>query len=394
MAMLVEAGFWVCLLLVIYIYAGYPLAALLLARFRSRAVHQADISPSVSVLIAACNEEREIEATVLNKLRQDYPQDRLEVIVVSDASSDRTDAIVEALARRSPQRLRLLRQQRRQGKTQALNTAVAHATGDIIVFADANSTYAPDAVRLLVRNFADPAVGYVTGRMIYSNPDGTGIGEGSGAYMRYENWLRTIETRLGSVVGVDGGIDAVRKELYVPMRPDQLPDFVLPLNVVERGKRVIYEPEAILREAALGAADDELRMRVRVSLRALWALYDKRNLLNPLRHPLFAWQLLSHKVLRYLAFLPLIGLLLLNSLAIAAHPLFAICMALQVLAYGLAALGPWFASSPAAPSRLLVPYYFVLLNIACALAAWKFMLGQKITVWKPRVGTDGPHHAD
>jgi hypothetical protein len=221
--------------------------------------------------------------------------------------------------------------------------------------------------------------------MVYTNPDGTGIGEGSGAYMRYENLLRELETRLGSVVGVDGGIDAVRRALYAPMRADQLPDFVLPLGVVEQGARVVYEPEARVYEAALGAAADEFRMRVRVSLRALWALLDKWSLLNPFRYPLFAWQLLSHKVLRYSAFVPLAGLLVSNLVVAGAHPFYLVFLILQLIAYALAAAGPLLSRMPA--SGLLTPYYFVLLNLACAAAAWKFVKGQKMATWKPRGGS-------
>lgn len=384
--MLVEMGFWLCLVLVLYIYVGYPAAVFLLARLTGREVRKADIEPEVTVLIAAFNEEQEIERTVLNKLSQDYPSDRLEVVVISDGSTDRTDEMVEDLAGRHPGRVRFLRQEPRQGKTQALNKAVAHATGDILVFSDANSIYAPDAIRRLVRGFADPSVGYVTGQMIYTNPDGSGIGDGSGAYMRYENQLRVLESRLSSVVGVDGGIDAVRPELYVPMRPDQLPDFVLPLNVVEQGKRVIYEPDAKLYEPALSVATDEFRMRVRVSLRALWALHDKRNLLDPFQYPLFAWQLLSHKVLRYGAFVPLAGLLVFNALIVGEHPFYLGFLVMQLSAYGLAALGHWLGRMPTAAFKILAPYYFVILNAACAVAIWKFLSRQKMVLWKPRVG--------
>ncbi len=384
--MLIEVGFWVCLGLVLYIYVGYPVVVFLLARLIGRDVRKADVEPKVTVLIAAFNEEREIQRTVLNKLSQDYPPDRLEVIVISDGSTDRTDEIVRNLAKRNEGRVRFLRQEPRQGKTQALNMAVAHATGDILVFSDANSIYAPDSIHQLVRGFADPMVGYVTGQMIYMNPDGSGIGEGSGAYMRYENLLRVLETRLSSVVGVDGGIDAVRRELYVPMRPDQLPDFVLPLNVIEQGRRVVYDPDAILYEPALSAAADEFRMRVRVSLRALWALYDKRNLLNVIHYPLFAWQLISHKVLRYGAFVPLIGLLIFNALIIDRHPLYLSFLALQLSAYGLAILGFWLSRFSSVASKMLVPYYFVILNMACVVALWKFINGQKMVLWKPRVG--------
>jgi cellulose synthase/poly-beta-1,6-N-acetylglucosamine synthase-like glycosyltransferase len=384
--MFVEVAFWVCLGMVIYIYAGYPVCVFLLSLILKRDVRKADIEPSITVVISAFNEEREIERTVVNKLSQDYPSGRVQVLVVSDGSTDRTNEIVQGLVDRSEGRLRLLLQEPRQGKTQALNMAIRHTVADTVVFADANSIYAPNALRALVRSFADPSVGYVSGRMVYTNPMGVGIGEGSGTYMSYENVLRDLETRLGSMVGVDGGIDAIRRELYVPMRPDQLPDFVLPLSVVEKGKRVVYESDAVLYEPALSSAMEEFRMRVRVSLRALWGLYDKRSLLNPLRYPLFAWQLISHKVLRYAAFLPLAGLLIFNTAVAGEHPFFAGFLALQLSACAIAALGHFLRRLPARASKLLVPYYFVILNAACVIAFWKFLTGQKMILWKPRQG--------
>lgn len=384
--MLVETGFLVCLALVLYIYGGYPAVVFMLSRTLRRTIWKSDIYPRVTVIISAFNEEKEIESTVENKLVQDYPQDRLEIIVVSDGSTDRTDEIVRSLAERSEGRLKFLRQELRQGKTQALNLAVSEASGEILVFADANSMYALDTLKKIVRNFADQSVGYVTGQMVYTNPDGTGFAEGSGAYMRYENALRAWETQVSSIVGVDGGIDAVRRELYVPMRFDQLPDFLLPLNVVEQGKRVIYEPEALLYESALSNSTDEFRMRVRVSLRALWALYDKRNLLNPFRFPMFAWQLVSHKVLRYCAFFPLIGAFVFNIMTMGRHPFYLCFLALQLLCYAWAASGYLLRRFPHTASKLLVPYYFVVLNLACAIAVWKFLHGQKVILWKPRGG--------
>lgn len=386
MMMLVEIAFWACLGLVTYIYVGYLAGVFLLAPILRRKVSKANIEPNIAIIISAFNEEREIESTVVNKLSQDYPLDRLEVIVVSDGSTDRTDEIVRGLANRSEGRLRLLRQEPRQGKTQALNMALRHTSADIVVFADANSIYAPNALRVLVRSFADPSVGYVTGQMIYTNPTDSGIGEGSGTYMSYENVLRTLETRLGSIVGVDGGIDAVRRELYVPMRPDQLPDFVLPLSVVEQGKRVVYESDAVVYEPALASVADEFQMRVRVSLRALWALYDKRTLLNPVRYPLFAWQLISHKVFRYGAFLPLMGLAVFNVLAVGQHPFYFGFLALQLAAYAFATLGHFLRRRNLKSPKLFVSYYFVVLNAACLLAVWKFLTGQKMVLWKPRQG--------
>lgn len=380
-----EAVFWVSVLLVLYVYAGYPLAVAVLGAVRTRRGRRAtmEVEPAVTVLIAAYNEEDAIVATVRNKLEQDYPADRLEVLVVSDGSSDRTDELVQAIG---DPRIRLLRQEPRAGKTSALNLAVLHARGAILVFSDANSLYAPDSVRHLVANFADPEVGYVSGRMVYANPEGTVIGDGCSAFMKYENWLRSAETRLGSVVGVDGGIDAVRRELYRPMNADQLPDFVLPLQVVAEGYRVVYEPGALLFEPALGRAGDEYRMRVRVSLRALWALCDMRRLLLGGGGALFAWQLWSHKVLRYLCFLFLAGAWLANGALLGEGWFFQASFVLQNAAWFGAFLSPLLEKKGRRMRLLALSNYFALLNLAAAHAFGKFLLGRKQVLWTPRKG--------
>jgi cellulose synthase/poly-beta-1,6-N-acetylglucosamine synthase-like glycosyltransferase len=384
--MYTELTFWVCFGLVAYIYAGYLAGVCVLAPILRRDVIKSDVTPSISVVISAFNEEREIERTVVNKLSQDYPSEQLEVIVVSDGSTDQTDEIVRGLVDRSEGRLKLFCQEPRQGKTQALNLALEHTSAEIVVFADANSMYSPKAIRSLVRSFADPSVGYVTGQIVYTNPTGSGVGAGTGSYMSYENLLRTCETRLGSIVGVDGGIDAIRRALYVPMQADQLPDFVLPLSVVEQGKRVVYEPDAVVYEPALSDAGNEFRMRVRVSLRAMWALYDKRMLLNPISGPLFAWQLMSHKVFRYGAFLPLFGLLASNMMVVGQHPFYAWFLGVQVVAYTFAIMGHFLRDASWVVAKLLMPYYFLIVNAACAFSFWKFLKGQKIVLWTPRVG--------
>lgn len=384
---MIETGAWLCMLLVVYTYAGYPILAAVVGRMLDRRTSKSPVACSVVVVISAYNEERDIEATVRNKLAQDYPDELLKVIVVSDESSDRTDEIVAAIASEHPGRVTLVRQSPRQGKTQALNRAISMSASDIVVFSDANSIYEPGAIRALVRNFADSTVGYVTGRMVYTNKTGSAVGEGAGSYMGYENLLRSFETRIGSIVGADGGIDAVRRELYVPMRADQLPDFVLPLAVVEQGKRVVYEPGAVLHEPALSHAADEFRMRVRVSLRALWALYDKRGLLNPFRHPVFAWQLFSHKVLRYMAFIPLAGAFVFSGLAAQTQALWQWIFVAELLCLGIAFAGHLLKDRPGMASRLLAPYYFLILNVACLFAFWKFVNGEKMTLWKPRTGS-------
>lgn len=375
--------FWLSLALLFYIYAGYPVLVWLFGRLRPGTptlTPTGSEQPTVTVLIAAYNEARHIEQTVRNKLTQDYPPEKLEVIVVSDESTDGTDQIVETI---EDVRVRLVRQQPRAGKTSGLNLIAPLARGEVLVFSDANSFYQPDTIAELVKPLQDPSVGYVTGRMLYRAPDGSTTGEGCSSYMRYENQLRAWETRLGSIVGVDGGVDAMRRRLWQPMRADQLPDFVAPLNVREQGYRVVYQPTARLYEDALAETSDEFRMRVRVSLRAWWALKDKAILLNPLRFGVFAWQLWSHKTLRYLApFFQLCALL--SNLVLAPRGgIWPVLLVLQVLFYGVA-IAAHRHRQRRLPAPVTAAYYLCVLNLASALAFVQFLRGKKQVIWQPR----------
>ena len=382
---MIESLFIFSAALLVYIYAGYPALVFLLSKTARDESTRQEYQPDVSILISAYNEEQYIRETIINKLEQNYPAGKIEVIVISDSSTDATDQIVEELSKDNDC-LTLIRQSPRQGKTSALNMAIKKASGEIIVFADANSIYDSHAVHELVKNFSDPDTGYVTGKMIYSNSDGSVTGDGCTTYMRYENFIRTCESKLGSLVGVDGGIDAMRKELHDTLNADQLPDFVQPLKVVEKGFRVIYEPRAILREEALSDHNSEFLMRIRVTLRALWALRDMRQLLNPLRFPLFSFQLLSHKLLRYLAWLPLIFVLLANFLLLDHGVAYWFLLCLQILFYTAAATAFILRAQPGLPVFLSVPFYFTLINLAAAIAFLRFAMGHKTVVWTPRTG--------
>jgi len=392
--------FFICVFMIIYVYLGYPALVFLFGIIRNKGVKKGAFEPHITILIAAYNEEDNIDSTLKNKLNLDYPKEKLEVIVISDGSTDRTDEIVR---RHKGERVRLIRQEPRAGKTSALNMAVPETNGKILIFSDANSLYAQDALRTLIGNFNDPSVGYVTGKMVYTNPDGPTIGDGCNAYMKYENFLRRIETRLGSVVGVDGGIDAIRKNLYRPMNPDHLPDFVLPLKVVDQGYRVVYEPQAVLKEPSLKASKDEYRMRVRVSLRSLWALNDMRHLLTFTRSSfsssgapshlrtfatffLYSWQLWSHKVLRYLCFVFLMGAYFSNLALWPENPFYKLFFLLQNMAYLAAVVFPILGKNTHRLKTLYLLNYFVLLNLASAHAFIKFLLGQKQVMWTPRKG--------
>lgn len=375
--------YFTSIVILFYIYLGYPLLIFFMSHFYKREVRKGPLEPSVSILISAYNEARCIRSTIENKLSLEYPADKIEIIVVSDGSDDGTDEIVKSI---SDKRIKFIRQNPRKGKTSALNHAVAAASGEILVFSDANSIYEPGSLRYLLENFADPSVGYVTGKMIYVNTEVNIVGDGCSAYMKYENLLRELETRIGSIVGVDGGIDACRKSLYWEMRSDQLPDFVLPLKVVEQGHRVVFEPRALLEEETLKSPGDENRMRVRVSLRALWALFDMRTLLNPLRHGVFSFQLFSHKVLRYLGILFVFTFYTSNIFIIPRSLIYKLTFVFQNMMV-FSALAAYFIEKRGKLSGpLYIPYYFYLVNLAAGRALVKFLRGEKQVVWTPRKG--------
>ncbi len=381
-----QTFFWLSFSLVIYIYMGYPILLKLLTVNKKVIAFKEDYFPTVSILIAAHNEEKYIADTLLNKLDLNYPKEKLEIIVVSDESEDQTDKIVKQIALDSDVRVKLVRQIPRVGKTSGLNLIIPEAQGEIIVFSDANSIYEKDALKKLVRNFIDNDIGYVTGKMEYINADGSLVGDGCTSYMKYENWLREQETLVGSIVGVCGGIDAMRKSLYETLEADQLLDFVQPLKVFEKGYRVIYEPEALLREEALDNSDQEYAMRVRVTLRALWALYEMRQLLNPVKYCVFSLQLISHKLLRYLAFIPIVLCFILNVLLISTGGIYIILFLTQSLFYFFAWQGKQQKEIKYVPAYYFFPYYFSLLNMACVHATWRYLKGEKHVIWNPRGG--------
>jgi cellulose synthase/poly-beta-1,6-N-acetylglucosamine synthase-like glycosyltransferase len=379
---LLEYGLLASILAAVYPILGYPVLLGAIAFFRPRPVRRAGMTPTVSILIPAYNEADCIAATIENKLAQDYPADRLQIIVVSDASDDGTDDIVPRYA---TQGVRLLRRSQRQGKAAALNEAVSQATGEIIVFSDANSTFATDAVRRLVENFADPRVGYVTGNLEYRHTGETS-GRGSGAYMRYENCLRRLESRVGSVIGVNGGVDAMRRALYRDVPAEQITDFVLPLRVIAAGYRVVFDERAQSCEFANTELGSEFRMRVRVALRALHGLAYVREALNVLRRPLAAFCIVSHKILRYASFVFLALALALNALLAPHSPFLAALLVCQIAFYALALAGLSGALPGALRSLTALPTYFLVSNVAFGIAAVRFARGDTVVTWRPRAG--------
>jgi cellulose synthase/poly-beta-1,6-N-acetylglucosamine synthase-like glycosyltransferase len=372
--------FWLCAILIFWVYAGYPLFLLLVTRLTSdKPIRRAAIVPPVTLIISAYNEGQVIRKKLENSLALDYPRDRLEIIVISDCSDDDTDAIVKAYQSRG---VRLLRMPERGGKTVGLNFAVPQARGDIVIFSDANALYHRMVVRHIVRNFADAAIGCVTGESRYEVDDNAADStESENLYWRYELALKRMETKIGSLVGGDGAIYAIRKKLFRPMRPEDLSDFVNPLQIVAQGYRNIYEPEAISFEGGAESFEKEFRRKVRIVNRAWRGLWRVKQVLNPARFGFYTLQVVSHKLLRWLIPVFMAGAFGANLFLLEHGKFYQALLSSQITFYVFAAIG-WLESPRPSLSKLFyVPYYFCLVNYASLLGIISNYRGQKFAVW-------------
>lgn len=376
---MLEMLLWASLAVLAYIYVGYPVLIMLLGNVFRRRIVYGHGQPSITVIIAAYNEEKHIARTVRRILDMDYPKDRLDVIVASDASSDATDQIVLDC---SAPNVRLLRVEGRLGKTACQNAAAAAATGQWLVFVDATTMVDRDALRAMARNFHDPSIGCVAGRLVYVARGGDMTGAGGTSYWGYETALRRAESSLGSLIGVSGQLYAIRRSAYKPIPHDLISDFVVAMVMRGQNLRTVLEPAAVCFEDTLDRADRELSMRVRVTLRSLVAISRQRAFLNPLRFGAFAWQLWSHKLLRYLSPLFWLAALLANiALAVQGSYVWLLAMQLTALSVGLLGFLPVRAFSD---SRLLAkPFYFLLTNLASAVSLFRFVRGEKVVTWTP-----------
>ena len=374
-----EVIFWSSAAALFYTYAGYPLLIALVSALRPRRVRRGEIEPTVSVIITAYNEERDLTAKLENTLALDYPRDLLEIIVASDCSSDRTDEI----AREFAHGVRLHRQSERLGKTAAQNAAVHQARGEIILFSDATSLYEPDVLRATVPNFADPEVGCVAGRLIYVDGSDSHVGRGARSYWGYETFLKRHESRAGSLIGASGCLYAVRKSAYVPLNHEACGDFIIATKMVEQGLRAVYEPNAVCSEQTNRQSDKELKMRVRIIAQTFTDLWRHRSMVNPFRSGFYGVQLLSHKVMRYLVPFFLMGLFIASAVLAFGAPSYRIMFAAQLGCYACPALA-WMLDRAGIRSRLLAfPQYFILANLASLIACYQFLRGERYARWDP-----------
>ncbi|MGE0160391.1 MAG: glycosyltransferase family 2 protein [Gemmatimonadales bacterium] len=385
-----QALFWCLVAIIAYTYAGYPLVVLAAGTVLRRRVRrdrsgrsEGKDRPTVSVIVAAYDEADGIEERIRNLLASDYPSDRLEVVIASDGSTDRTVELASAV---DPTHVRVLDLPRR-GKAAALATGAEEARGDILVFTDANTVFRADALAALVSNFADPDVGGVAGHTTYLVDEGTGsAGRGEGLYWRYDTWLKQLETWTGSVVSAHGGMHAIRRELFRPIEdPAVTDDFAISTSVVAQGRRLVFEPSAIGYERPMATTGSEFQRRVRLMTRGLRGILLRRELLDPFRSGFYAVAFVSRKVLRRLLPLTFLPLLVTSVMLADEGAVYALTAAVQLCVLFAGVLGWALRGTAAARSPLLyAPFFFCMANLASLAALWNVARGRRVERWTPQ----------
>lgn len=370
--------FWLAAFLLFYVYAGYPLLLAMIGLFVRRQRAEAGYTPRISVLIAAYNEEEAIERKIQQTLALEYPAGKVEVLVLSDCSTDRTDEIVKAFP---DSRVRLVRMPERRGKTFAQNVGVKDATGEVIIFSDATAIYHAKALAYLACNYQDPSVGAVSGRYQYFDPgEQSPTGLGSVAFWNYENLIKKMQSSIRTITGCCGCIYSIRKEAYTELPADIISDLVQPLQAIRKGYRVVFEDRALAYEETTQSTSEEFSMRVRVVTRAMRGLLSVSDLLKPWKFAWPAFQLWSHKIMRWMVPLFLIALLAANSLLLDSS-FYRFALAVQLFFYAAALLNmllplhrQW--------KPLGIPLFFCTLNAAALVSMLEICRGRKYVTWQ------------
>jgi poly-beta-1,6-N-acetyl-D-glucosamine synthase len=367
--------FWISAAVLAYIYVGYPLLVWLLARLFGRDPAKQEIVPSVSLLIPAYNEEAHIEAKLTNSLALDYPADKLEIAVASDGSTDGTNEIAR---RFEPRGVRLIVMRDNIGKSAMLSRTVPMLKGDIVVFSDASGLLAPDAVRVLVRNFAEPKVGCVSGlyRLV---PAGDVRGQGEGLYWRYETFIKRQESRLHSILGAHGAFYGIRKELFRRFGESEInDDYLVPMRIIDQGFRAVYEPAAVAVERELASVEGEFARRRRIAVGNCQQMVELRRMLSPF-YGRVAFCFLSHKVLRTLAPLFLVAAFVSSFWLPGSWR--AIALSAQALLYGSAFAGYACQRTGRQVRWLSAPFYFCFGNLTMLAGLLQYLVRRERVTW-------------
>ena len=368
--MMISTLFWCSLALVLYAYFGYPCLLIAMSAMTNRRVRRRPNSCAVTFIITAHNEAARIAAKIENTLAQSYAGP-LEIIVASDCSTDGTDDIVRAFA----PRVRLLRAAERRGKEAAQELAVEAASGEILIFSDVATALAPDAVATITENFADPTVGCVSS--IDRFVDAGGRISGEGAYVRYEMFLRTLETRVNTLVGLSGSFFAARRSVCRDWASDRQSDFNTLLNSVRLGLRGVLDPLSVGYYRPITDPRCEFQRKVRTVVRGLGVFAASVRMLNPVRYGLFAWQLASHKLCRWLVPWAMIGAFVANAWLVTESSWWVAIFGAQ-LGFYAAIAGGW-----AGNRTLRIPYYFFVANLAILIAWLRYARGDRMVSWNP-----------
>lgn len=380
--------FWLGVAWLAYVYAGYPLCLWLAGVWRKFELKPTEnYLPRVSVLISARNEEKDIEWKVRETLSWNYPADRLELIVASDASEDRTDEILQGI---HDSRLRYVRMESRVGKNEALNRLSKIATGELLLFSDANSHIGGDCLRSMVRYFSDARVGCVTGtEHTQSEDDELAVGSGTRAYLDYEFMVTRMESRVGSIIVCDGSLFVIRRSLFHPLQPDLANDLELPFWIGSQGGALLCDPAAWALEKAMRSAREEFNRKRRICGQGVLGFWRLRRCLRGFR----AWQFVSRKVLRWLSLVPMAGILLATAF-LWRHPFFALLLTLQAAFYALALTG-WALNlrNRQGGAMLTMPFYFLLVNLAAIIGVFQACTGRRFAVWEVAVLSRGRQNA-
>ena len=371
-----EMTFWIFVGLSVYSYLLFPLSLSVLATMFRRPWKRQDIKPIVSVVVSVFNEEKVVAQKIQNTLDLDYPAEKLEILIISDGSTDSTVDVVRGFHDR---RVVLKAYGVRSGKTACLNRAVPQARGDIILFTDANSMFPADILLKLVNNFADQDIGLVTGWTRYG--DVSKAEDTTGIYSRFETWTKRRESLVSSCVGADGAVFAIRKELYGTLREDDINDFVIPLHVIRQGRRAVMAPEVYCFEKSAGGVEKEYQRQVRITNRTLNAIRRNSEFLNPLKYGWFSYFLLSHKIMRFLVPFFLIATSGANLMLLGISHLYSFTLGFQLFALIVAILG----ILGLAGGKITDIAKFFLVTLLAQLSAWfRTFAGISDTMWTPQ----------
>lgn len=371
--------FWFFTALIVYTYFIYVIVLIVIhAVAKHNAITSESFMPSISIIISAHDEGRIILEKIENCKKLDYPKDKLEILIGSDGSTDNT---IKLASESGVGYIKVFDFKERRGKVNVLKDLAGKAKGKILVFSDANTIYQPDAIKHLVKYFIDKRIGCVCGRLKLKSPNGSEEGEYEGLYWRYESFIKSMEGELGVLLGANGGIYAVRKDLFPDIPSGTIiEDFVIPMTILEKGYRVIYEKKALAFEESSKTISDERKRKIRLGAGAYQALFMTLPMLNIFKGlPSFAYW--SHKVIRWLVPFFMIAIFVLNMFLLK-NDLYRIIYLMQVIGYSMALLG-WFSNRIGLHSKLLfLAYYFVAMNLSLFLGFFRFISGQQKVTWQ------------